>query len=107
MKGYEEPYPIDYLLLESSPLLPLNVEKMIAASTSINIDLILAGIVDPILVVILRIVDPILVVVLRIIDPILTVVIHRIIDHIPAIIQEIIDPIPKNTEGGHILYEGE
>ncbi|CAI2197496.1 19795_t:CDS:1, partial [Funneliformis geosporum] len=57
----------------------------IAASTSIDINLILA----------------------RIIDLILAIIIHRIIDHIPAIIQGIIDPIPKDTKGGYILYEEE
>ncbi|CAI2198813.1 18646_t:CDS:1, partial [Funneliformis geosporum] len=43
----------------------------------------------------------------RIIDPILTVIVHRIIDHIFTAIQRIIAPVSKDTEGGHILHEGE
>ncbi|CAI2199060.1 15180_t:CDS:2 [Funneliformis geosporum] len=87
MKGYREPYPTNCLLIEGSPLLPLNVEEN---------DFVFIGIVDPILVIILRI-----------IDPIITVVIHKIVNHILAIIQGIIDPIPEDTEGGYILHEGE
>ncbi|CAI2197521.1 13021_t:CDS:2, partial [Funneliformis geosporum] len=71
-------------------------EPYIAAGTSTDIDLILAGIIDPILMVILGI-----------IDPILTVVVHGIIDHVLAVIQGIKDPVLEDTEGSHILHEGE
>ncbi|CAI2199639.1 10535_t:CDS:1, partial [Funneliformis geosporum] len=54
-----------------------------------------------------RIIDLILMVILGIIDPILAIVIHRIIDHVSTVIQGIIDPVPEDTEGGHILHEGE